>query len=72
MTSTHASLLSHYSKKKLVGDHRNEGVRMGKCQREHVTPSFRTNDKVEFRSNIKSRLIIKFYLSLVLRHYGVP
>ena len=34
MRSTRANLLSHYLKKRLVGDHRNEGVGMGNCQRE--------------------------------------
>ena len=36
MRSMRASLLSHYSKKQVVGDHMNEGVGMGKCQREAV------------------------------------
>ena len=53
MRSTRASLLSHYSKKKLVGDHRNEGVGDGEVPKGgHVTPSFRTDDKIEFKSNI--------------------
>ena len=57
MRSTRASLLSHYSKKKVVGDHRNEGVGMGKCQKGgNVTPSFRTDDKIEFKSNINSQV----------------
>ena len=64
-------------RKRLVGDHRNEGVGTGKClQGGHVTVSFQTDGKIEFQSNINlqvsSRLIIKFYLSSVLRHYVVP
>ena len=49
-------------RKRLIGDHRNEEVGTGKClQGGHVTPSFRTDDKIEFQSNINlqvsSRLI---------------
>ena len=52
MRSTHASLLSHYSKKKLVGDQERRR-RDGEVPKGgHVTPSFQTNDKIEFKSNI--------------------
>ena len=54
MRSTRACLMSHYLKKKgLVGVHRNEGAGMGRCQMGgHVTPSFRTDDRIEFKSNV--------------------